>query len=250
MYPVSTGISNSPQGWFATTQWSQVVAAGRARDSTTAREALETLCQKYWQPLYSYVRRRGYSAEDAQDLTQEFFARLVQHNRIARADQERGKFRAFLLGSMKHFLADEWDKAHAQKRGGGVQPLPFEFECGENVYVREPADLTTPEQIYERRWALTLLDHVLTCLREEYVRQDKAELFAALSDCLVGERTDQPYARLGEQLGLGESGVKSAVHRLRKRYRQLLRNEIANTVASSSEVDDELRHLLSVLAQR
>jgi RNA polymerase sigma-70 factor (ECF subfamily) len=247
---MSTGISGSKQGWFATTHWSVVVSAGRGEESTTVQQALESLCRNYWQPLYSYVRRRGYSAEDAQDLTQEFFARLVQHNRIARADQQRGKFRSFLLSSMKNFLADEWDKAHAQKRGGGVQTLQLEFDTGEKLYVREPADVATPEQIYERRWALTLLDHVLTCLREEYEREGKGDLFAALSDCLLGERADQPYARLGEQLGLGESGVKSAVHRLRKRYRQLLRNEIANTVASSSEVDEELRHLLSVLAQR
>ena len=211
---------------------------------------METLCQGYWLPLYSYVRSRGYSAEDAQDLTQEFFARLIEHNRIARADQHRGRFRSFLLTALKNFLSDEWDKSRAQKRGGTSQVVPLQYETGEVLYAREPANTITPEQIYERRWALTLLDKVLTQLTAEQARDGKAELFEALRPCLVGERIAQPYAALAESLGMSEAGIKSAVHRLRRRYREVLRREIANTVASASEIDDELNYLFAVLARQ
>lgn len=244
--PVST--TSAREDWFATTHWSLVVHAGQAQN-TLAREALETLCAKYWLPLYSFVRRRGYSAEDAQDLTQEFFSRLIQRNRLARADQRKGRFRAFLLSSMKNFLADEFDKARAQKRGGGKQPLSLEFDTGEAIYRVEPVDNTTPEQIYERRWAITLLDTVLAALHNEHEHAGKAELFDALRPCLVGDRTAQPYGQLAEKLGMSETGVKSAVHRLRKRYRELLRREIANTVSRPEEVEDELNYLFAVLSR-
>ncbi|MGH7992087.1 MAG: RNA polymerase sigma factor, partial [Limisphaerales bacterium] len=201
----------------------------------------------YWYPLYAYVRRRGHSPEDAQDSTQAFFALLLERNWVGQADQQKGRFRSFLLSAMNHFLADEWDKARAQKRGGGLAPLPLEFDVAETRYSHEPADNVTPEHSYERRWALTLLDTVLHRLQSEYEQEGRGELFAVLHPCLVGERSSQPYAELAPKLGVSEGTVKSAVHRLRQRYRQLLRDEIAQTVAEPGEVDEELRHLFAVL---
>lgn len=238
-------MSRSPV--FVTTHWSVVLTAGRT-DTTSARDALAKLCQSYWYPLYAYVRRRGYSPEDAEDLTQEFFARFLEQNWVERADREKGRFRTFLLSAMSYFLSNEWDKARAQKRGGGVPLLPLEFDVAETRYSREPVDNVTPEQHFERRWVLALLEQVLNRLRTEYEQDGKAELFAALNPCLVGDGTSQPYAALAAKLGMSEGAVKSAVHRLRQRYRQLLREEIANTVAGPAEVDGELRHLFAVLA--
>ena len=217
-------------------------------DTPRARDALARLCQTYWFPLYAYVRRRGQSPEDAQDLTQEFFARLLEKNWVENADQAKGRFRSFLLSAMNHFLSDEWDRARAQKRGGGVSLVPLQLDTAETRYGLEPVDNVTPEWSFELRWALTLLEAVLNRLRGEYEREGKADLFAALNPCLVGERTSQPYVELARQMGVSESLVKSAVHRLRQRYRQLLRDEIANTVAASDEVEEELRHLFAVLA--
>lgn len=243
----SPGAGSSRAPAFVTTHWSVVLAAGRG-DTTRAREALATLCRTYWYPLYAYVRRRGHSAEDAKDLTQEFFARLLEKNWVASADQSKGRFRSFLLSAMNHFLADEWDRIRAQKRGGRVSLLPLQLDTAETRYGIEPADPATPERIFERRWALTLLEEVLNRLRAEYEREGKAELFAALHSCLVGERAAQPYATLAARLGIQEGSVKSAVHRMRRRYRRLLLEEIANTVAGPDEVDEELRHLFAVLA--
>jgi RNA polymerase sigma-70 factor (ECF subfamily) len=232
---------------FVTTHWSMVLAAGG--ESARAQDALARLCQTYWYPLYAYVRRRGHSAEDAQDLTQEFFSRLLQRNWLSNADPAKGRFRSFLLGAMNHFLSDEWDKARAQKRGGGIAPLPLQFDTAEDRFSREPADTATPEQNFERRWALTLLEQVLNHLRAEYEREGRAELFALLNPCLVGDRTAQPYAELASRLGISEGTVKAAVHRLRQRYRQMLRDEIANTIAEPNEVDEELRHLFAILSR-
>lgn len=243
-----TGDNRPRHPAFVTTRWSVVLTAGHS-DTTHARAALEKLCQTYWYPLYAYVRRRGHSPADAQDLTQAFFARLLERNWVGRADQQKGRFRSFLLSALNHFLADEWDRVRAQKRGGGVAPLPLQFDTAETRYGHEPADQVTPESSYERRWALTLLDEVLHRLRSEYEQEGRAELFAALHPCLVGDRTSQPYAELAVELGVSEGTVKSAVHRLRQRYRQLLRDEIAQTVAESGEVDEELRHLFAVLAR-
>ena len=231
---------------FATTHWSIVVAAG-SRDAERGRDSLARLCQAYWFPLYAYVRRRGHSPEDSQDLTQAFFARLLEKNWIAGADRSKGRFRTFLLAAMQHFLADEWDRAKAKKRGGGMALLPLSFDTAEQRYVEEPSDPETPERIFERRWAVALLDTVLSRLRGEYDDQGKGELFAALRPCLVGERTAQPYAQLAEALGSSEPAIKSAVHRLRQRYRQLLRDEVASTVDAGEDVEDELRHLFAVL---
>jgi RNA polymerase sigma factor (sigma-70 family) len=232
---------------FATTHWSVVLRAGQA-DTTRAQDALAKLCTTYWYPLYAYVRRRGYSAHDAQDLTQAFFAQLLERQSYVHADPNRGRFRSFLLGVMNHFLANEWTRARAQKRGGGASLLPLQIETAETRYVREPADKTTPEQNYERRWALALLEEVLRRLADEYRREGRAELFAELNPCLVGERAAQPYAELAARLGVSEGTVKSAVHRMRQRYRQLLRDEIANTVAEPGQVDEELRHLFNILS--
>jgi len=239
--------SASRQPAFVTTHWSVVLTAGRT-DTTRAGVALEKLCQTYWYPLYAYVRRRGHSPEDAQDSTQAFFARLLEHNWVGQADRQKGRFRSFLLSAMNHFLADEWDKARAQKRGGGLTPVPLPFDVAETRYRQEPADNVTPEHSYERRWALTLLDTVLRRLQSEYEKEGRVELFAVLHPCLVGDRSSQPYAELAPKLGVSEGAVKSAVHRLRQRYRQLLRDEIAQTVADADEVDEELRHLFAVLA--
>jgi RNA polymerase sigma factor (sigma-70 family) len=236
----------SRQPAFVTTHWSVVLTAGRS-DTTRAGAALEKLCQTYWYPLYAYVRRRGHSPEDAQDSTQAFFARLLERNWVGQADRQKGRFRSFLLSAMNHFLADEWDKARAQKRGGGLAPLPLQFDVAETRYSREPADNVTPEHTYERRWALTLLDTVLRRLQSEYEQEGRGELFAVLHPCLVGDRSSQPYAELAPKLGVSEGTVKSSVHRLRQRYRQLLRDEIAQTVTKPGEVDEELRHLFAVL---
>ena len=233
-------------GRFATTRWSVVLAAGHR--TAGGRDSFASLCQAYWFPLYAYARRRGHAPEDAQDLTQAFFTRLMEKNWVASADQTKGRFRTFLLTAMKHFLADEWDRERAQKRGGGIAPLALEFAAAEAQYAREPVDAETPEHIFERRWALTLLDQVLVRLRSEYAQDGKGALFEALHPTLVGERTAQPYAELARSLDSTEAAIKSAVHRLRLRYRQLLREEIAGTIDAAADVDEELRHLFAVLS--
>jgi len=243
-----TTAARLPGGYdfFATTHWTVVLTAGRA-ETTRAQQALAQLCQAYWYPLYAYVRRRGYSSHDAEDLTQEFFVRLLQKNALASARRERGKFRAFLLASLNHFLADEWDRARAQKRGGD-KVIPLDVAQAENRLAGELADRLTPEKIFERTWALTLLEKVYGRLRQEYDRGGKAALFAALKFCLTGERSAIPYAELANRLGLSEGAVKVAVHRLRERYRALLRAEIAQTVTAAGEIEEELHCLLRALA--
>lgn len=244
--PITTGpVARS--GVFATTRWTLVLAA--KGEDAAAQDALGRLCQLYWHPLYSYVRRRGHTPEDAKDLTQEFFSRVLARNWVDGADREKGRFRSFLLGTMNHFLADEWDRAHAQKRGGGLPDLPLEWEDAETRYARQPADHRTPEQDFERRWALALLEAVLNRLRAEYEQDGRTELFTLLHPCLVGDHTAQPYAELASRLGVSEGTIKSTVHRLRQRYRQLLRAEIAATVGEDAGVEEELRHLFAVLAR-
>jgi RNA polymerase sigma factor (sigma-70 family) len=235
------------QSVFATTHWSVVLAAGS--HAPQAQESLEKLCRTYWYPLYVYARRRGYAEADAQDLTQEFFARLLAGDWLGRVDQQRGRFRSFLLTSMSRFVTNEWDKSRTQKRGGGrVVSLPF--GTADEHCRWEPADNVTPEQSFEWRWALTLLDQVMNRLCADYAQQSKAELFETLKPCLLGERAGQPYAMLASKLGMTEGSVKVAVHRLRQRYRQLLREEIANTVEKPGEIEEEMRHLFAVLARR
>jgi RNA polymerase sigma-70 factor (ECF subfamily) len=234
---------------FPVTQWTVVLAAG-GTPSPESAAALERLCSSYWYPLYAFVRRSGYSPEDAEDLTQEFFARLLEHNWIAHADQHKGRFRSFLLMAMKRFLAKEWDKAKTLKRGRQVRFVPLQLDTAESRYTREPADTRTPEQLFEKQWALTLLESVLSRLREDYARDGKGALFHALEPCLVGSRDTQPYATLGAELGMTEGAARVAVCRLRERYRECLKAEIAHTVASAAEVNEELRHLLRVMARR
>ena len=242
----STGrAAESPA--FVTTHWSVVLTAGRS-DTARASDALARLCQTYWHPLYAYVRRVGHAPHDAQDLTQEFFARLLEKNYLARADESRGRFRSFLLATLKHFLANEWDKARAQKRGGGQIPIPIDIGSAETSCGFEPVDDLTAEKIYERRWALTLLAQVLRRLREEYVRAGREKLFEQLKPTLTEASRTVRYAEMAGHLGLSEGAVKVAVHRLRQRYREVLRAEIADTVASPEEVEDELRNLFAALS--
>lgn len=232
--------------YFATTHWSLVLAAGHPTPG--AHAALAKLCQIYWYPLYAYVRRQGHGPHDAQDLTQEFFARLLEQHSVAEVRREKGKFRSFLLAAMNHFLANEWDRARAQKRGGRCRLVSLDAASAEDRYRLEPVDQLTPDRIFERRWALTLLEEVLRRLGRDYAAAGKAELFAQLKSCLTGERAALPYARLAARLGLTEGAVKVAVHRLRQRYRQILRAEIAHTVACPEEIEDEIRHLFAVVA--
>jgi RNA polymerase sigma-70 factor (ECF subfamily) len=230
---------------FEQTHWSVVLAAGNTIDTTQARLALGQLCAAYWYPLYTFVRRAGHSPHDAQDLTQEFFARLLEKNWLGGVDRSRGRFRSWLLTSMKHFLANEWDKSQAQKRGGGEVLLSLDSVDAESRYELEPVDHTTADLLYDRRWALAMLDTVLARLRDEFTAAGKVELFDALKPMLTGGKS--PYAEIGAQLGISEGAVKVAVHRLRDRYRDLIRAEIASTVATPAEIDDELHHLLAAL---
>ncbi len=231
-----------------TTHWSVVLTAAR-NDTPRAQAALEHLCRTYWYPIYCFVRRQGHSTHDAQDLTQEFFARVLEKNWIADADQSRGLFRSFLLLTLKRFLAVEWRKAHAQKRGGGYHLVPLPLDKAETRYAGEPADAYSPEQAFEEQWALTLLDTVLRGLGEDYEKDGNGRLFEVLKPALAGSREAQPYAALASALNMSEGAVRVAVHRLRERYRERLKAEVAHTVASAAEVDDELRHLFRVLAR-
>ena len=245
--PPHSDDSTRRDGAFHTTRWSMVQRAGR-EDTPRAGQALEHLCCAYWYPLYAYVRRRGYAASDAQDLTQAFFARLIERRWVGNADSERGRFRTFLLTALSRFLADEWDKGRAQKRGGGVTHVPIQIETAETRYGNEPADHLTPEQCYERRWAVTLLENVLRRLRDEHEREGRAAQFDALHAGLVGDRQTLSYNQMAARLGISEGAARVAVHRLRKRYRQVLRDEIAQTLTPEEDVEEELRHLFAVLA--
>ena len=239
------GSLSNRQPQFATTHWSLVVQGGKA-DSPKACQALAQLCEIYWYPLYAYVRRRGYSADQAQDLTQAFFAFLLEKRTIQVADPERGKFRSFLLASMQHFLAKEWRGAQSKKRGGGQPPVPFHLEGAEACYQKEPAHEWTPERILERRWALTLLEQALNRLHQEYVAAGKEKLFSRLRDCLGDER-GASYREMAQAIGMTEGALKVAVHRMRQRYRELLREEVAQTLETAADVDEELRYLFQVL---
>jgi RNA polymerase sigma-70 factor (ECF subfamily) len=223
------------------------VAAAAQGHSPEAQEALATLCQVYWYPLYAYARRRCPHVHDAQDLTQAFFTELLEKDYLQAANPERGKFRSFLLTAFKHFLSKERERAHAQKRGGGRPALSLDFELGESRYHLEPIDNATPESLYERDWALGILQQTLAQLRRELAGAGKEQLFECLKEVLAGNSVHESYARVAEQLGMSEQSIKVAVHRLRRRYRELLRAEIAQTVASPEEVDEELRDLFAAV---
>jgi DNA-directed RNA polymerase specialized sigma24 family protein len=234
-------------GIFNTTHWSVVLAAGDL-GATDARIALTRLCQTYWYPLYCCVRRHGYSPEDAQDLTQAFFAKLLSNNQIALAEPERGRFRTFLLRSLENFLRSRHRDATAQKRGGGMELLPLEMESAEGRYETEPPDNLSPEVLFERQWAGALLETVLGTLRNEFSVTGRIELFHALEPHLWGDETSTPYASVAATLDMTIVAVRVTVHRLRQRFNDLLRAEISNTVETSSDVDAELRYLRRVLA--
>ncbi|HRY51070.1 MAG TPA: sigma-70 family RNA polymerase sigma factor [Candidatus Paceibacterota bacterium] len=226
-----------------------MLAAGNS-ESPPAAEALEQLCRTYWYPLYAYVRRRGYSVEDAQDLTQEFFARVMKKGSFGLANPARGKFRTFLLHSLQNFLANDWKSAQRLKRGGGTPCLSLDVADAERRYANEPAAMLTPERAYEKRWALTLLEGVLVNLQQEYAQAGNGRVFEELADLLWGKDTSRSYAHIGEHLGMTEGATRGAMHRLRERFRERLRAEVAQTVADFREVDDELRHLIAVVGRR
>ncbi len=234
----------SGDGQFHTTQWTLIVAAAK-QGTLHSAEALGRLCRDYWTPLYGFVRRNGHDVHAAQDLTQEFFARLLDKGYLAAADRERGRFRSFLLAALKHFLANERKAARAQKRGGGKAVLSLDFQSAEQAYLAEPVATRTPEQLFEQQWAVLLLERVLARVETEFAAAGKAE-FALLKDCLVAGQ-HRPYADIAAELGTTEAAVKMSVHRLRKRYRALLREEVALTVADPGEVDDEMRQLFATL---
>lgn len=243
------GTATSAGGIFATTHWSVVLAASES-SSAQASHALEQLCRAYWYPLYVYVRRRGYSAADAEDLTQEFFTRLLHHHSIAGAQQTKGRFRCFLLGALKHLLADETARARAKKRGGDRFILSWEQDGAEQRFAQEPADGSSPERLFERRWALTVLNHAAARLRAEFTTVGDAPLFEHLKAYVTGEATAPTYATTANQLGLSESAVKSAIYRLRRRYGELVRAEVAQTVSDANELEAEIRHLRLVFSVR
>ena len=232
-------------GKVATTQWSQVLAA-RDGSESQARAALEGLCQTYWQPLYAYIRHQGASPDEASDLTQGFFAELVEKDFLAEVDPEKGRFRSFLLASLRHFLAHERDRNRALKRGGGTLTLSLDVEAGEAGYVNEPADELTPVDVFERRWAITVLERASGRLQQKSTELSQTQ-FAQLRQYLTSGDKQVPYQETASALGISESAVKSAVHRLRKRLGQCLREEIAETVSDRSQVDEEVRHLLAVV---
>src|SRR6266545_6921823 len=230
------------RGHFATTRWSLVLAAGR-RKSDRSTEALATLCEIYWYPVYAFIRRQGHDADAARDLTQEFFTRVLEKNYFGDADPSRGRFRAFLLTSIRHFLSNERDRAHALKRGGATPPLSLDVETAEGTYQLEGRDDLTPEKLFDARWAMLLLDRALNRLRRSYEASGKADVFDGLKGFLTGDSQDVPYVEVAQSLDSTEPAVKVAVHRLRRRFREALIEEIAQTVSSPADIDAEIRHL-------
>jgi len=258
--------AGAPRDSFATTRWTVVLTAGR-RTTPQADAALEELCRTYWYPLYAYVRHQGHSKEDAEDLTQAFFARFLEKNYLEGLSSEKGRFRAFLLAALKHFLANEWDRAARQKRGGGAKLLSLDWQDGETRYQAGGAAAGTdsqfpngrklvsvpaaPEKLYDRAWAVTLLERVVARLREEHAAAGKARLFEQLKPFLmVGRVGNPPYAQAAAELGLSEGAARVAVHRLRRRYRELLRDEIAQTLSDPAQVAEELQALFRAFEEK
>ena len=236
-------MSHSDGARFATTRWSLVVAAADS-EHESARTALAELCADYWYPLYVFARRSGSNHEDARDLTQGFFAELLDKHVVAQADRERGRFRTFLLAAFRHFASRQRERDRALKRGGGEVSLSLDYGKGEERYVAEPADPSTPDRLYERRWAMELLARVLRELRDEYEKTRRGDLFAELEPLIGGAAPAKPYAEIATRMGMTETAVKVAAHRLKRRYRDRLHLAVAATVADPGEVDDELRQLI------
>ena len=232
----------SPRDFFATTHWTVVLSAGR-RDEPQAARALEELCRIYWYPLYAYLRRQGNSKEDAEDLTQGFFAKFLERNYLERVNAQKGRFRAFLLASLKHFQANEWDRANRVKRGSGIVPLSLDWQDADSRYQIEPVDHLSPDKLYDRAWALLLLERVILRLQNESVLEDKAKLFERLKPFLTLGKGAIPYAQAAGELGMSEATVRVAVHRLRRRYREVLRAEIAQTLSEPRQVEEEMKAL-------
>ncbi len=230
---------------FGTTHWSVVLAAGGHPTSSTSA-ALEQLCRTYWYPLYAYIRRQGYEAHDAQDLTQAFFEELLEKSSFNNACREKGRFRSWLLGALNHFLVNEWQRGQTWKRGGRVNFVSLDDDTAESRYLLEPATDLTPEKLYERRWVQVLLDQVLARLRQEFTTGGKESLFDHLRVFLTDVKGAVSYTDASAKMGLSEDAVKQAVRRLRLRYRELLRQEIANTVSSPADIEDEIRHLFEL----
>jgi RNA polymerase sigma factor (sigma-70 family) len=237
--------NKAPQ--FTTTHWSVVLAAGH-RETPECFAALETLCRAYWHPLYGYLRRRGRSPHDAQDLTQAFFARLLEKDYLQAIDPRKGKFRSFLLAALEHFLANDWRNGRAQKRGGGVTFVSLNDTEAEQRYLQMPGSNLSPEQFFEKQWASTLLGRVLSRLREEFLAARKAQLFEELKVFLTGDKSASSYAELAVKLSMTEAALKMAVSRMRHRYGELLREEIAQTVSRPEEIRGELQALYAALS--
>jgi DNA-directed RNA polymerase specialized sigma24 family protein len=246
--PGGSDRSDHGRRGFALTRWSLVVAAADSRHPDH-KKALEDLCGAYWYPVYAFVRRRGFGPDSAQDITQGFFAQLLEKQTLKAADQERGRFRSFLLAALKFYLSHERDRTEAQKRGGGRAPIPIDADTAEGRYRLEPADKRTPETLYERRWALSLLDRVLDRLREELEGSAQADRSLRLVGYLTGATSAPGYKQLAGELGMSESAVKVAMHRLRGRFRELLREEVAHTVDDPKMVDEELHYLFAAIEE-
>jgi RNA polymerase sigma factor (sigma-70 family) len=234
--------------YFVTTLWTLVLRA-QSESDPQADAALARLCSLYWYPLYAYVRRKGHSPHDAEDLTQEFFSRLLAKQYLRSADPGKGRFRYFLLGTLEHFLAKEWNRAHRQKRGGGRTILSLDSESAEARYCQELTDTATPERLFDRRWALTLIERALERLREDYATAQQQETFARLQGFISGDKPDMPYTALASHLNTSEGALKVAIHRLRKRYGECLREEVAQTVERPEEIGDEIQYLFRVLRE-
>lgn len=232
---------------FSTTQWTLVLEAGD-KQSPHSRRALGILCERYWHPVYSYIHYRGYDRGETEDLTQGFFAQLLEKNYLKMADRERGRFRSFLLASLKNYLADQWHRAQAQKRGGEKSRFQLDFERAESHY-REPAQETTPETLFEQQWAATLLGEVLDQLRDEAAQNGSAERFDHLQGFLTGDSTGTPHKQVAQELGISEEAVRVSIHRMRRRFGKLLRDQIALTVSEPGQVDNEIRFLFAALAR-
>jgi RNA polymerase sigma-70 factor (ECF subfamily) len=237
-----------PATAFATTHWSVVLAA-RSGDAAEASVALEKLCRTYWPPIYAFLRRQGISLHDAQDLTQEFLHRFLHREWLGHLRDQRGKFRSFLLAFLKHFLADQRDRAGAQKRGGGQAFIPLDAYAAEERDGWEPQEGLTADQVYERRWAQAVMNHAAERLRQDYAARGQSALYDQLKDLQPGEHGAQTYAQIGASLGLTEQAVKNAVHTLRRRYARCLHDEVAQTVTEPEEIQAELRHLLTIFAR-
>jgi RNA polymerase sigma-70 factor (ECF subfamily) len=239
------GQQHSGDAHFQTTSWSLILAASD-RPTPSSEAALAEFCQLYWYPVYAFIRRQGNAAEDARDLAQEFFVRILERNYLRDADPSRGRFRSFLLASARHFLANQRHRANSLKRGGGVQQLSLDWKSAEGRYSNEPGDAQTPENLYEKNWAITLVDHTLDLLRQDYASAGKLDLFNSIAP-VIGGGVDESYGEIARRLNTTEGAIKVAVFRARKRYGNLLRQSIAETVADADEIEDEIAFLLSVL---